>query len=246
MTLAEPLGLSYTTAPFAAAVRAAGPASLEVVLPAPRPTTDICAVLSDVWPDGSAHPMAVRPAATRAYPDIDRARSLRRRRRQRRPALRPLRPREPSGASARSAATTSSCGRSATASAPAIDCVFTSSARRVHPNRRFQRSTRSGSDPASHASCFRCSPATNSPCADHLLQLAQLGIEVLTIGGSERGEVVGQQVRRRELHQLAVLEPHIDDLKWSAVDERGPPTLSRISARAPTTQSVSWALIDRW
>ncbi|MEY2432792.1 MAG: uncharacterized protein QOC92_2517, partial [Acidimicrobiaceae bacterium] len=32
MSLAEPLGLSYTTAPFATSVRAAGPASLEVVL----------------------------------------------------------------------------------------------------------------------------------------------------------------------------------------------------------------------
>jgi uncharacterized protein len=75
MTLAEPLGLSYTTAPFAAPVMAAGPASLELVLSSTAPVTDIYAVLSDVAPDGVAHPMAAGRLRS-AYPGVDRARSL--------------------------------------------------------------------------------------------------------------------------------------------------------------------------
>jgi hypothetical protein len=75
MTLAEPLGLSYTTAPFATDVLAAGPASLEVVLSSTAPTTDIYAVLSDVSPDGVAHPMATGRLRS-AYPGVDVARSL--------------------------------------------------------------------------------------------------------------------------------------------------------------------------
>jgi predicted acyl esterase len=75
MTLAEPLGLSYTTGPFAAAVQAAGPASLEVALTSTAPETDLYAVLSDVWPDGTAHPMAAGRLRS-AYPGIDLSRSL--------------------------------------------------------------------------------------------------------------------------------------------------------------------------
>ena len=75
MTLAEPLGLSYTTQPFATDVLAAGPASLELVLSSTAPETDIWAVLSDVSPDGVAHPMATGRLRS-AYPDVDRERSL--------------------------------------------------------------------------------------------------------------------------------------------------------------------------
>jgi predicted acyl esterase len=75
MTFAEPSGLSYTTAPFTAPVRSAGPATLEVVLSSSAPETDIWAVLSDVWPDGSAHPVAVGRLRN-SYPDIDRGKSL--------------------------------------------------------------------------------------------------------------------------------------------------------------------------
>ena len=75
MTLAEPFGLSYTTAAFAAPVRAAGPASLELVLSSTAPETDLYAVLSDVWPDGTAHPMAAGRLRS-SYPGIDLARSL--------------------------------------------------------------------------------------------------------------------------------------------------------------------------
>lgn len=75
MALAEPLGLSFTTEPFAEPVLAVGPASLELVLASTAPETDIWAVLSDVWPDGSAHPMAVGRLRS-SFPDIDIERSL--------------------------------------------------------------------------------------------------------------------------------------------------------------------------
>jgi hypothetical protein len=53
----------------------AGPASLEVVLTSTAPETDIYAVISDVWPDGSSHPVAAGRLRT-AYPEIDLSRSL--------------------------------------------------------------------------------------------------------------------------------------------------------------------------
>src|SRR3546814_10540868 len=75
-TLFEPLGLSYTTAPLASDVVSAGPASLELLLSTSVPGTDIYAVVSDVWPDGSAHPVATGRLRT-TYPRIDEARSRR-------------------------------------------------------------------------------------------------------------------------------------------------------------------------
>jgi putative CocE/NonD family hydrolase len=75
MTLAEPLGLSYTTEPFAEDVHAAGPASVELLLSSTAPQTDVLVVLSDVAPDGTAHPVATGRLRT-AYPDIDLTRSL--------------------------------------------------------------------------------------------------------------------------------------------------------------------------
>jgi predicted acyl esterase len=75
MTFAEPLGLSYTTAPFTSPVRAAGPASVELVLSSTAPDSDLYVVLSDVWPDGTAHPMAAGRLKTE-YPGIDLAGSL--------------------------------------------------------------------------------------------------------------------------------------------------------------------------
>ena len=75
MTLAEPLGLSFTTAPFAAAVQAVGPASVELVLSSTTLESDLYAVLSDVWTDGTVHPMAAGRLRS-AYPGVDRSRSL--------------------------------------------------------------------------------------------------------------------------------------------------------------------------
>src|SRR3954470_23847392 len=75
MTFAEPLGLSYTTAPFGEDVLSAGPASLELPLSSTAPETGIWAVISDVDADGHAHPMAAGRLLS-SYPDIDPDRSL--------------------------------------------------------------------------------------------------------------------------------------------------------------------------
>lgn len=77
MTLAEPLGLSYTTQPFRSDVLSAGPASLELRLSSSAPETGIWAVISDVSPDGVAHPVA-SGRLLNAYPRVNRKRSLRR------------------------------------------------------------------------------------------------------------------------------------------------------------------------
>jgi predicted acyl esterase len=58
MTAAEGQGLSYTTKPLTADVLSAGPASLELRLSSTAPETGIWAVISDVWPDGTPHPVA--------------------------------------------------------------------------------------------------------------------------------------------------------------------------------------------
>jgi uncharacterized protein len=76
MTVAEKLGRSYTTEPLRHDVLSAGPASLELRLASTAPQTNIWAVISDVWPDGTPHPMAAGRLNS-DFPDIDRSRSLR-------------------------------------------------------------------------------------------------------------------------------------------------------------------------
>jgi uncharacterized protein len=76
MTVAEPQGLSYTTRPLTRNVLAAGPASLELRLSTTAPGTGIWVVVSDVWPDGTPHPVASGRLNT-DFPGIDRRRSLR-------------------------------------------------------------------------------------------------------------------------------------------------------------------------
>ena len=75
MTLVEPLGLSFTTEPFASPVLAVGPASVELVLSSTAPATDLWVVLSDVSPDGTARAMAAGRLRS-SFPGIDRSRSL--------------------------------------------------------------------------------------------------------------------------------------------------------------------------
>ncbi len=75
MTLTEPLGLSYTTAPFATNVLSAGPATLDVRLSTTAPETNIWAVISDVSPDGTPHPVASGRLLS-SFPKIDRSESL--------------------------------------------------------------------------------------------------------------------------------------------------------------------------
>jgi predicted acyl esterase len=74
-TAAEPQSLTYTTAPLDADLLSAGPAALDLRLSSSAGETAIWAVISDVWPDGSAHPVATGRLSS-AYPDIDLARSL--------------------------------------------------------------------------------------------------------------------------------------------------------------------------
>ncbi|MEX2196758.1 MAG: CocE/NonD family hydrolase [Thermoleophilaceae bacterium] len=75
MGIVESLGLSFSTEPLREDVLSAGPASLELRLASTAPETDIYAVLSDVWPDGSAHPVATGRLRS-SFPEIDPARSL--------------------------------------------------------------------------------------------------------------------------------------------------------------------------
>ena len=75
MTTAEPLGLSYTTPPLRSDVLSAGPADLDLRLSSTAPQTNIWAVISDVSPDGTPHPVASGRLSS-DYPYIDRAKSL--------------------------------------------------------------------------------------------------------------------------------------------------------------------------
>ena len=74
MNWPEALGLTYTTPVLAHDVWSAGPASLEVALTGTSVESDLWAVVTDVWPDGTSHPMATGRLRT-SYPDIDLARS---------------------------------------------------------------------------------------------------------------------------------------------------------------------------
>ena len=74
-TLAEPLGLSYTTRALSSTVLSAGPLSLELLLSSTASESDIWTVISDVSPDGVPHPVATGRLRT-SYPDIDLSRSL--------------------------------------------------------------------------------------------------------------------------------------------------------------------------
>jgi putative CocE/NonD family hydrolase len=75
MNRVEPAGLSYTTGPLQQDVVSAGPASLELQLTSTVPESDLFAVISDVHPDGSAHPVATGRLRS-TYPLVDEARSL--------------------------------------------------------------------------------------------------------------------------------------------------------------------------
>lgn len=58
-TLSEPGSLTYTTSALTAPVRSAGPLNLRLKLATTTPGMPIWAVLSDVAPDGTAHPLTV-------------------------------------------------------------------------------------------------------------------------------------------------------------------------------------------
>ena len=74
MNLAQTLALNFTTAPLREDVTLAGPASLEIELASSHSETDIYALISDLWPDGTAHAVATGRLRS-AFPRIDAARS---------------------------------------------------------------------------------------------------------------------------------------------------------------------------
>jgi predicted acyl esterase len=76
MTVSEGVGLTYTTAPLGADVLSAGPASLEIPLASTALETGIWVVLSDVSPDGVAHPLTAGRLLS-SFPHVDEAKSRR-------------------------------------------------------------------------------------------------------------------------------------------------------------------------
>lgn len=74
MALAEPDALTFTTPSLSSPVDAVGPLSLDVDMATTSPEGDINVVLADVWPDGSAYPVA-SGELNMDYPDIVPSRS---------------------------------------------------------------------------------------------------------------------------------------------------------------------------
>ena len=70
MTASEPTALTYTTAPFDKAVTIAGPGSVDLTASTTAPETDYVAVLADVFPDGTAHQVALGRLRS-SYPGLD-------------------------------------------------------------------------------------------------------------------------------------------------------------------------------
>jgi putative CocE/NonD family hydrolase len=72
---AEADGLSFTTPPLASPLLSAGPLDLDVRMASTASGAGVWAVISDVGPDGSAHPLTVGRLLD-SYPRIDPTRSL--------------------------------------------------------------------------------------------------------------------------------------------------------------------------
>lgn len=75
MTLADAAGLTFTTAPLTRDVVSAGPLALQVSLATSVPGTGIWAVVSDVSPDGVAHPLTAGRLST-DFPGVVASESL--------------------------------------------------------------------------------------------------------------------------------------------------------------------------
>jgi putative CocE/NonD family hydrolase len=69
LELTEPGSLTYTTPPLQRAIDATGPASLDVNVASTVPVTDLYVVIADVWPNGTAYPVATGQWRT-AYPTV--------------------------------------------------------------------------------------------------------------------------------------------------------------------------------
>jgi putative CocE/NonD family hydrolase len=74
-SLSEPEALTYTTAPLSVDTLSAGPATLDLSLATSASETAMWAVIADVWPDGTSHPVATGRLLS-AYPNVIRSKSL--------------------------------------------------------------------------------------------------------------------------------------------------------------------------
>ncbi|MHB8438650.1 MAG: CocE/NonD family hydrolase [Acidimicrobiales bacterium] len=75
LQLAGPSALTYTTPVLEQPVDAVGPVGLDLYASSTQPVTDLVAVVADVWPDGSAYPVATGWLRT-SYPAVDTSRSF--------------------------------------------------------------------------------------------------------------------------------------------------------------------------
>lgn len=75
MKLTNLTGLTFTSAPLKDSVTAIGPGTLDVRLSTTGVSAPIWAVVSDVWPDGSTHPMTVGRLNS-AFPGVVKEKSL--------------------------------------------------------------------------------------------------------------------------------------------------------------------------
>lgn len=75
MNPSETTALTFTTAPLTHAVQAAGPLDLDIPLSTTTPGSGIWVVLTDVWPDGTSHPLTTGRLNT-SFPGIVAAKSL--------------------------------------------------------------------------------------------------------------------------------------------------------------------------
>jgi predicted acyl esterase len=67
--------LSYTTPPLAEPLLSAGPAALDLRLSTTAPESQLWAVISDVWPDGSSHPLSTGRLLS-SFPNVVASQSL--------------------------------------------------------------------------------------------------------------------------------------------------------------------------
>ncbi|HUC38155.1 MAG TPA: CocE/NonD family hydrolase [Acidimicrobiales bacterium] len=75
MDLSGATSLTYTTPPLKEAVNAVGPVGLDLYASSSAPLTDLVAVVADVWPDGTAYPVATGWLRS-SYPQVDLSKSL--------------------------------------------------------------------------------------------------------------------------------------------------------------------------
>lgn len=75
LQLSGPGALTYTSPPLTKPLTVVGPGAVDLYASSLAPVTDLYVVVADVWPDGTAYPIATGALRT-TYPTVDRSRSL--------------------------------------------------------------------------------------------------------------------------------------------------------------------------